>query len=48
MSDDREIFSSRFSRRGFLTAAGTAGAGLAAGSLVGPGSAQAAEQPQSP
>jgi len=48
MTDDREIFSSRFSRRGFLTAAGTAGAGLAAGSLVGAGSAQAAEQPQFP
>ncbi len=46
MTDDCEIFSSRFSRRGFLTAAGTAGAGLAAGSLVGAGSAQAAEQPQ--
>ena len=48
MTDDHEIFSSRFSRRSFLTAAATAGAGLAAGSLVGAGSAQAAEQPQFP
>ena len=42
MTDDEQIFSSGFSRRGFLAAVGVTGAGLTLGPLAGAGVAQAA------
>jgi hypothetical protein len=45
MSDDRELFTSSFGRRGFLAAAGAAGAGLAVGPILGAGTASAATLP---
>ncbi|MDQ2958221.1 MAG: twin-arginine translocation signal domain-containing protein [Actinomycetota bacterium] len=35
MTDDAQLFTSGFSRRGFLTAAGTVGAGIALTPLLG-------------
>jgi hypothetical protein len=45
MSTDEQIFHSQFSRRGFLTAAGVTGAGVAAASLFGGSTASASPIP---
>ncbi|MGZ4558354.1 MAG: twin-arginine translocation signal domain-containing protein, partial [Mycobacteriaceae bacterium] len=44
MTNDEQVFRSGFSRRGFLTAMGAAGAGLAVSPAFGSGVAQASPE----